>query len=504
MNKKKNAIGLLLYKNLAAEMAAYGEKLTLKKLMMEYLKMTVICLITGYIYRLPLWGYAIIIITALLLVPFIMLNNVKSMYETKRCHDVMRYYEKMLANFRNEQKVYTSLIETEKIFPDGEMKGVIQAAINYIETTSETGKVEEKALQLIEDAYPVERIRYMHRFLLQTDYQGGNPAMGVEVLSMDKNMLDRRISEFQQKIKMSKTINKVGIILTLLLCALLTNIDTFIPQIQDYINISTNIMAQITAVMLIVFMLWFYKNLTKKMIINWVGEDSSITDEKWEQTYNKYVNYDMNKQRAKSIVYAFIVFLFTVILYCITKSKPLLIFGIGISIAAAMLYKLAYFSLKRRVLREIKAAFPLWLIQLSLLLQYENVQMAIAKSYENAPGILRTPIREMLQKLDKDPESAEPFKEFLNNIEGAGDVTEAVITLYTISLRREDTAEEQFKELIIKNLQLTDLNEKAKNDDTVTLYKQMIFSPTLAGSLKMIADGIILMLSFMNITNTFM
>ena len=277
--------------------------------------------------------------------------------------------------------------------------------------------------------------------------------MGVEVLSMDKNMLDRRISEFQQKIKMSKTINKVGIILTLLLCALLTNIDTFIPQIQDYINISTNIMAQITAVMLIVFMLWFYKNLTKKMIINWVGEDSSITDEKWEQTYNKYVNYDMNKQRAKSIVYAFIVFLFTVILYCITKSKPLLIFGIGISIAAAMLYKLAYFSLKRRVLREIKAAFPLWLIQLSLLLQYENVQMAIAKSYENAPGILRTPIREMLQKLDKDPESAEPFKEFLNNIEGAGDVTEAVITLYTISLRREDTAEEQFKELIIKNLQ---------------------------------------------------
>ena len=169
-----------------------------------------------------------------------------------------------------------------------------------------------------------------------------------------------------------------------------------------------------------------------------------------------------------------------------------------------MLYKLAYFSLKRRVLREIKAAFPLWLIQLSLLLQYENVQMAIAKSYENAPGILRTPIREMLQKLDKDPESAEPFKEFLNNIEGAGDVTEAVITLYTISLRREDTAEEQFKELIIKNLQLTDLNEKAKNDDTVTLYKQMIFSPTLAGSLKMIADGIILMLSFMNITNTFM
>ena len=265
MNKKKNAIGLLLYKNLAAEMAAYGEKLTLKKLMMEYLKMTVICLITGYIYRLPLWGYAIIIITALLLVPFIMLNNVKSMYETKRCHDVMRYYEKMLANFRNEQKVYTSLIETEKIFPDGEMKGVIQAAINYIETTNETGKVEEKALQLIEDAYPVERIRYMHRFLLQTDYQGGNPAMGVEVLSMDKNMLDRRISEFQQKIKMSKTINKVGIILTLLLCALLTNIDTFIPQIQDYINISTNIMAQITAVMLIVFMLWFYKNLTKKM-----------------------------------------------------------------------------------------------------------------------------------------------------------------------------------------------------------------------------------------------
>ena len=504
MNKKKSAIGLLLYKNLAAEMAAYGEKLTLKKLMVEYFKMTVICLITGYIYRLPLWGYAIIIAVALLFVPFIMLNNVKSMYETKRYHDVMRYYEKMLANFRHEQKIYTALIETEKLFPEGEMKQVIQAAIDYIESTNETGRIEEKALQLIEDAYPVERIRYMHRFLIQTDYQGGNPAMGVEVLTMDKNMLDRRIQEFQQKIKMSRTVNKVGIILTLILCALLTNIDTFIPQIQDYINISSNIIAQVTAVMLIVFMLWFYKNLTKKMIINWIGEDSSASDEKWEQTYNKYVYYDMNKQRTKSIIYAFIVFLITVILYCITKSKPLLVIGFGISIVAAMLYKLAYMALSRRVIREIKAAFPLWLIQISLLLQYENVQMAIAKSYETAPGILKIPIREMLQKLDINPDDAEPFKEFLNGIEGAGDVTEAVITLYTISQRREDTAEEQFKELIIKNLQFTNLTEKAKNDDTVTLYKQMIFSPTLAGSLKMIVDGIILMLSFMNITNTFM
>ena len=135
MNKKKSAIGLLLYKNLAAEMAAYGEKLTLKKLMVEYFKMTVICLITGYIYRLPLWGYAIIIAVALLFVPFIMLNNVKSMYETKRYHDVMRYYEKMLANFRHEQKIYTALIETEKLFPEGEMKQVIQAAIDYIEST---------------------------------------------------------------------------------------------------------------------------------------------------------------------------------------------------------------------------------------------------------------------------------------------------------------------------------------------------------------------------------
>ena len=88
--------------------------------------------------------------------------------------------------------------------------------------------------------------------------------------------------------------------------------------------------------------------------------------------------------------------------------------------------------------------------------------MAIAKSYENAPGILRTPIREMLQKLDKDPESAEPFKEFLNNIEGAGDVTEAVITLYTISLRREDTAEEQFKELIIKKSATYRFKRKSK------------------------------------------
>ncbi|MEI3339159.1 MAG: hypothetical protein V8R80_03690 [Eubacterium sp.] len=95
-------------------------------------------------------------------------------------------------------------------------------------------------------------------------------------------------------------------------------------------------------------------------------------------------------------------------------------------------HKLGYALAVRTVRREITRAFPQWLMQLGLLLQSENVQVSIARSEPLAPQILRPAIRKMVQEMEYEPESEEPFLHFLDHFRAEG-VTPAMRMLYSVS-----------------------------------------------------------------------
>lgn len=50
---------------------------------------------------------------------------------------------------------------------------------------------------------------------------------------------------------------------------------------------------------------------------------------------------------------------------------------------------MGYGIAKRKVTRALQKVFPQWLLEVSLLLQSENVQVAIMESYEEAPLLLK-------------------------------------------------------------------------------------------------------------------
>ena len=141
-------------------------------------------------------------------------------------------------------------------------------------------------------------------------------------------------------------------------------------------------------------------------------------------------------------------------------------------------------------------AFPQWLMEIALLLQGDNVQVSIHKTYDNAPMILKPELEIMMEKLEKNPESQKPYLEFLELVELPA-IQSAMKMLYSISSGHGGDVSEQIKEIIHRNNLLMDKAEKLENEDRMAGTNLYFLLPMLLGAFKLILDLSVFMLAFL-------
>lgn len=497
---KKSLLYLFRYRNLLLEVEKMGEKVSTKDALEKYGIMIFISFIACYLYKLSYKGYVAVLICAILVTPSIILNGYRSAYMKRRFNDVQKYILKMLDSYKKSGKIYTSLRSIVDAFEPGEMKTAILKAIDIIENDPEAN-VEVKALDVISREFENERVRILHKYLLSVEFNGGDYTLGIDMLSDDSQKWILRVKELQQRRAALKGTIIGSIVFTLGLCLILLYVPEFIPAIKEYVDISENAFVQISAVLFIISLLVYYRAVSKKLADSWMDEHKALSVEKEEKRYQMIIDYDAKKERTKSLIYAAVSMAITSVVFILFRQNYLVVLGIVISAFLLNSHKLSCNILKKQLERDIKMQFPSWLLNVALKLQYENVQMAIAKSYEEAPGVIRPAIREMLLKLDDDPESQKPFNEFMKGID-VEEIKEAVSTLYDISQTSRDQSDSQFKDLIKRNNEMIDRSEKLKNEDKITLLNGLIIVPELFGSAKLIVDLCILLLSFFGMTNS--
>lgn len=497
---KKSLLYLFRYRNLLLEVEKMGEKISTKDALKKYGIMVLLSIIAGYLYKLSYKGYAGVLICAILVTPSIILNGYRSAYMKHRFYDVQKYIEKMLVNYKKSGKIYTSLLMIVDAFEDGEMRTAILKAINIIENDAGMN-VEEKALAIISNEFENERIRILHKYLLSVEYNGGDYTLGIDMLLDDKQKWVSRVKELQQRRAAMRGVIIGSIAFTLGLCLILLYVPIFIPSIKDYVDISGNRFVQISAIILIMCMLIFYKSVSRKLADSWMDEHKEMSVEKEEQRYQMIYDYDVKKERTKSYIYTSISLVITAVIFILFKRNYLLFIGIIISALLLNSHTLSYNVLKKQLIRDINMQFPSWLLDVALRLKHENVQMAIAKSYGTAPGVIRPAIEEMLLKLDENPESEAPFNEFMKDFD-VDEIKEAVSALYDISQASEDQINSQFESLIKRNNDMIDRAEKLKNDDKIAVFNGLIAVPEIFGSAKLIVDLGVFCLSFFNISNS--
>lgn len=142
-------------------------------------------------------------------------------------------------------------------------------------------------------------------------------------------------------------------------------------------------------------------------------------------------------------------------------------------------------------------------MNLSLQLQTDNVQVSIAKASIDAPFVLQDELQTFIEALDKNPNSMEPYVNFLKDYQIA-DISTAMKMLFSLSEQGSDDAQGQIHTLVERNIKMMNKAEKIRMEDQLMGVEFTMLLPMITGVVKMIADLGLLMMTLLGSSIVFL
>jgi hypothetical protein len=137
--------------------------------------------------------------------------------------------------------------------------------------------------------------------------------------------------------------------------------------------------------------------------------------------------------------------------------------------------------------KEINKAFPIWVRNLTLLLQTNNVAVSIQKSLSTCPPVLKDHVIKLLEEIDKNPNSSEPFDNFCKEY-NQPDIKSTTSFLYYLSNFGSDEMIDQLDYIVKQNTYLTISEEKIRNSDSLAMMNIYILAPMIISMMKLMLD----------------
>lgn len=485
--KKKHNFNL---QALTKEIHGYGFEYR----MSDFLKVAVLCLagliIAGVIYKLNFFPNILILIAvAIALLPGIISEQFKFVYEQQRFADATDYMEQMIYAFIKKPKIIQALSDTKEMC-DGRMAECVGKAITYIQRGVFKKNLYQEAFDIIEKEYGCERMSALHKFLAKVETQGGGYKESITVLLNDIHSWTERVYTFQSDRKNIKTKILLVILMSLLICGAMTY------SVPPNFAITTDPVYQwSTTIALICFMV-VYAQVQSKLNSSWLGNP----DEDYIGFFNAYKRVLTKSEaelRKKSLPLAGAGVLVALYGYFGLHSIPIAIMGAAMVIVLLTQPKRSMRVARKTVTRAISKEFPGWLRDLSLQLQKENVQNAIVNSIPEAPIVLVPGLKQLQHDLDEDPVTIRPYANFLKDFD-LPDVQSAMKMLYSLNAIGKDEVVAQMNGLIIRNQAMLDSAERLKDEDATALSGMLVAVPMAIVTIKMMVDMVLLILSFFN------
>lgn len=480
-DSKPGHFAFLNPKNLVKEINRYGYHFTLIGFWKFYLISLLGVLITALVYKLQPIYILIVVIFTLLLTPAIIGMVYKNLYEQKRFLDVTNYLEQLLYSYRKKPKLLAALRDTLLIFQEGRMHDLITLSIDNIQNRpiKEGEGMYQSIFFEIEDEYKCRRMKQAHEFIIKAENQGGDFNKAIDILLEDRRLWIERVYEMQQERKNLKIKIIVSLFLSFVICGMAM---FMIPTDFDTLN---NPISQISTTLLIISNILIYYIAEKKLSASWL-DDMQENIEEIKRYYDNIVNFNKRKERKKSIVMA--ACCSTLCLMGISfNSVPTIVCGIIAVFFALMQPNTKLKIARKHTMREIEKAFPVWTMELALLLQTDNPHVALMKSVQKAPFILKADLQKLVEDIETDPTSVEPYLNFMPDFD-LPDIQSVLRMVYSMSESGVEDADQQIMFLVERNNRLLDKAERMSNEDKISGIALLILVPMLTGSLKMMVD----------------
>ena len=489
--KRFQKLKLLNPKNLSAEVHVYGYNFSWKAHMLVVLcTLLGICSI-GVLFKLESTYFIITLLAACVMLPVLVLETYKRMYEQKRFADAVTYAEQILYSFQKNGKVISALRETREIYEDGQMKQAIEDAIVHLEIgCAETEKgVLREALEMIEKQYACVKIHMVHELLISSEEFGGDVSNSILLVLNDIELWKRRGYKLQADKKTSHTDNIISIVVATILCAaalyVLDAMGKMFPNVERF-NIFGVGVIQISSFVFILFLMFVLAKSIRSLTENWLNNEALMDADYILSSYDTVMNYDEKKEKKKSILFALP---FAVGTAASFYFENVWIAVICILLVAFMLmqHRVGYSMAKKDVNRELYIALPQWLIEIALLLQGNNVQVSIAKSRVEAPAVLQKELLLLTERLQQEPDKLSSYTDFCKDFD-VPEVQSCMKMLHAISESGAGNADVQINNLIQRVNEMQDMADNIRNESIAFRMKMLFSYPVLAATVKLLID----------------
>lgn len=433
----------------------------------------------------------VVLLFVILAIPFHKKLYQKAKENQNRFFEVSLYLDTILYAFTKEEKVDRAVEDVSLTLPEGNMKELVEKALDYIKMTFDEVQVVEEALRMIEKEYPCQRIKDVHQFMTHVEYYGGEIEKPVNLLLADKRRWEQRIKNAiaQRNKQMMDVI--LSVVASLIICGAIV----YLPI--GSMNISTELVVQICALIVVVIDDIIIYHAQKYLNVDWIQLQLTEDDEYYVQKMDKFLSYDEKKAKKTSYILGIIGCVLTVG-STLLKNEWLVVIMMALTLVLFQLHRIRRRMEEKILVKQIKYAFPNWLLDLVLLLQSENVQVALQKSQEHVPGVLRKELYMLTERLEMEPESSRPYHLFLKEF-SIPEVHSAMGILYSLSIGNSGNADRQIGELVEKNLELLDGTETELIKNSSSGMYGLFLLPVVVASFKLIVDMLFMMLHFMQI-----
>ena len=221
-------------------------------------------------------------------------------------------------------------------------------------------------------------------------------------------------------------------------------------------------------------------------------EDSLNKSKNSVEKYNELLSYDTKKENMKSLIFSAIFFVGAIVTGVLKIKVAAIILGI-IGLFVLLSSRLGYKVLYRSVKNEVMLALPAWFVQLTLLLQENNIKNALTKSMATAPEIIKPELTRLLERTDTNPNDINAYTDFFAFFD-IPEINSAMQVLYMVGVTGSGNTSKQMQSLLDTIYVIQENAEKIEANENILGLSNMFKYPMLVGSAKLIVDLVMFIL----------
>lgn len=496
-------LALLNPKNLAHEVHVYGYDFSWKSHLLLLISSLLGISAIGMVFKLKPLYFSIVIAAVVIMLPMLVLDMYKRMYEQKRFSDAATYMEQMLYSFQKSGKVGNALRETREMFDSGMMRECIDEALEYLQqgyAATDAGLLQE-TLGIIETKYKCVKLRTVHELLISSEEYGGDSESSIQILLASLEIWKRRGYKLQADKKISHRDNIISIAVATTFCAIalyvLQGMGKLYPGAMDTSIFEIGII-QLSSLVFVLAMVFVLRKSYAILAVNWLQSETMQKEEFVLNSYQTVMNYDEAREKKKSIIWATPFFVgAAVMLLFYSKVVGIILLGVGIFMLCQ--HKTGYNLALRDVNQELYFSLPQWLMKMALLLQNNNVQVSLAKSRETASPVIQEELELLLQRLNKNPGALRAYTDFCSKFD-VPEIGSCMKILHSISETGTGDASVQISNLIQRVNEMQDIADDIRNENAAFKAKMIFSYPIIGCTGKLLIDlsvGMVVMLGML-------